>query len=462
MVLTGLYNMGDIPFGHVCIHPKILDGFGQTMSKSKGNGCDPMDLIDKYGTDAVRFTIASFAGHTQDVKLPMAYECPHCMEQIPQALDGEGPMVKPRSFKGSLRGTSGPVMMPCPKCKQESQFSTPQYEADPTQPIARMVSEKFDWGRNFCNKLWNASRFAMMNLEGYTPGTVADEDLRLEDRWILSRLSTLNEEVNTYLGRYQLDAATRAVRDFAWNEFCDWYLEMIKPRMRDDALRATAQRVLVGVLDNLLRLLHPFAPFITEELWSRLAEFAPERGLLEPVAAEEAVMIAAWPELPKTWQDESLEKRFERLQELIVSVRNIRAHYKISPKESLKLYLQCSEDVASDVDSVASQLDNLARTCLEAAGASIEQPPLAASFSMGDINGYISLEGVIDAGAEVQRLRSELEKKAKHKTGVENKLSNDKFVNGAPADVVAGVRETLETVTKEIESIEKMIKDLGG
>ena len=460
MVLAGLYNMGDIPFSHVCIHPKILDGFGQTMSKSKGNGCDPMDLIDKYGTDAVRFTIASFAGETQDVRLPMAYECPHCQEEIPQALDGMG--VKPRSVKGSLRGTSEAVLMPCPKCKKESQFSTPQYTPDPTQPVARMVSERFDYGRNFCNKLWNASRFAMMNLEGYTPGPVADEELRLEDRWILSRLSTMAEEVNTFLGRYQLDAATRAIRDFAWNEFCDWYLEMIKPRMRDDALRPAAQRVLVGVLDNLLRLLHPFAPFITEELWSRLAELAPKRGLLEPKDAEEAVMIAAWPEPPKAWQDAGLEKRFETLQELIVSVRNIRAHYKISPKAPLKLYLECAEDVAADVQSVESQFDNLAKIALEAAGASIEQPKLAASFSMGDVNGYISLEGVIDAGAEVDRLKKELEKKLKHKMGTEKKLSNERFVSSAPADVVEGVRETLATVTREIESIEKMITDLGG
>ena len=462
MVLTGLYNMGDIPFGHVCIHPKILDGFGQTMSKSKGNGCDPMDLIDKYGTDAVRFTIASFAGHTQDVKLPMAYECPHCQEQIPQALDGEGPMVKPRSLKGTLKGTQGPVLMPCPKCKKESQFSTPQYTPDPNAPIARMVSEKFDWGRNFCNKLWNASRFAMMNLEGYTPGPVADEELRLEDRWILSRLSTLNEEINTYLGRYQLDAATRAIRDFSWNEFCDWYLEMIKPRMRDESLRPTAQRVLVGVLDNMLRLLHPFAPFITEELWSRLAEFAPERGLLEPAKAEEAVMIAAWPELPKEWQDETLEKRFERLQELIVSVRNIRAHYKISPKEPLKLYLQCSADVAADVQSVESQFDNLAQTILEAAGATVEQPKLSASFSMGEVNGYISLEGVIDPEAEVARLKKDLEKKEKLKGSTEKKLANEKFVGSAPADVVQGVRDTLGKLLKEIESLRKMIDDLSA
>ena len=462
MVLAGLYNMGDIPFSHVCIHPKILDGFGQTMSKSKGNGADPMDLIDKYGTDAVRFTIASFAGETQDVRLPMAYECPHCQEEIPQALDGKGPMVKPRSLKGTLKGTSGPVLMPCPKCKAESQFSTPQYEADPNQPCARMVSERFDYGRNFCNKLWNASRFAMMNLEGYTPGAVTDEELRLEDRWILSRLSTMTEEVNTYLGRYQLDAATRAIYNFTWNEFCDWYLEMLKPRFRDDALKPAAQRMLVGVLDNLLRLLHPFAPFITEELWSRLAELAPQRGLLEPVDAESAVMIAAWPEPPKAWLDAGLEKRFETLQELIVSVRNIRAHYKISPKEPLKLYLQCADDVAADVQSVESQFDNLAKTVLEAAGASIEQPKLSASFTMGDVNGYISLEGVIDAEAEVTRLKKELEKKEKLKGSTEKKLSNEKFVSSAPADVVEGVRVTLGKLVKEIESIQTMINDLSA
>jgi valyl-tRNA synthetase len=462
MVLAGLYNMGDIPFSHVCIHPKILDGFGQTMSKSKGNGADPMDLIDKYGTDAVRFTIASFAGETQDVRLPMAYECPHCQEEIPQALDGKGPMVKPRSLKGTLKGTSGPVLMPCPKCKAESQFSTPQYEADPNQPVARMVSERFDYGRNFCNKLWNASRFAMMNLEGYTPGAVADEELRLEDRWILSRLSTMTEEVNTCLGRYQLDAATRAIYNFTWNEFCDWYLEMLKPRFRDEGLKPVAQRMLVGVLDNLLRLLHPFAPFITEELWSRLAELAPQRGLLEPVDAESAVMIAAWPEPPQAWQDAGLEKRFETLQELIVSVRNIRAHYKISPKEPLKLYLQCADDVAADVQSVESQFDNLAKTVLEAAGASIEQPKLSASFTMGDVNGYISLEGVIDAEAEVTRLKKELEKKEKLKGSTEKKLSNEKFVNSAPADIVDGVRVTLGKLVKEIESIQTMINDLSA
>ena len=461
MVLTGIYNMGDIPFGHVCIHPKILDGFGQTMSKSKGNGADPMDLIDKYGTDAVRFTIASFAGETQDVRLPMAYECPHCQENIPQVLDGKGPMVKPKTLKESVRGTSEKLRMPC-KCGKASQFSTPQYEPDPGEPVARMVSERFDYGRNFCNKLWNASRFALMNLEGYTAGPVAAEELHLEDNWILSRLSTVAEEVTTCLGRYQFDAATRAIRDFTWNEFCDWYLEMVKPRLRDEKLRPAAQRVLVSVLDNLLRILHPFAPFVTEELWHAVNAAAPVRGLPEPAQVADAIIVAPWPEPPTAWKDADLEKRFERLQEIIVAVRNIRAVYGIAPGTPIKLHLRCADDVAADMQSVAGQFENLSKTMLEAAGGQVERLPNAANFSLTDADGYIPLEGLIDIEAEKKRLQKKRDELNGHISGHEKKLSNEKFVSKAPADVVEKVRGTLAGLRKQVESIEQTLNDLGG
>src|SRR5262245_171635 len=227
MVITGLYNMGDVPFRHVHVHPKILDGFGQTMSKTKGNGVDPMDLIDKYGVDAVRFTITSFAGENQDVRLPVGYECPHCSEVLAQTLEHQS--------KKPLGGAKPRVK--CPKCKKESQYSSPWFTPDAGELVARVVSERFEYGRNFCNKLWNASRFAMINLEGYTPGPIAERDLRLEDRWILSRLATTAKTINNHLGEYLFDAATRALRDFTWNEFCDWYVEMLKPRLRDPAQR---------------------------------------------------------------------------------------------------------------------------------------------------------------------------------------------------------------------------------
>ncbi|MFP6763772.1 MAG: valine--tRNA ligase [Planctomycetaceae bacterium] len=472
MVLTGLYNMGDIPFGHVHVHPKILDGFGQTMSKSKGNGCDPQDLIDRYGTDAVRFTIASVAGETQDVKLPMGYECPHCQTVIPQALDDGGPMVKPATVKQSLRGSAEKILMPCSKCRNESQFSTPQYDLDPDQPAARMVSDRFEYGRNFCNKLWNAARFAIMNLEGYTSGEISESDLCLEDHWILSRLSRVAGEVTTLLERYQFDQATRSIRDFTWNEFCDWYLEMIKPRLRagqgaeerdgrQEEIRAASQRVLVGVLDGLLRLLQPFTPFICEELWQRLNEIAPQRGLFVPETSAASVMIAAWPEFPESLQNELLEARFARLQETVVAVRNIRAVYNISPVEPIELHMKCESNIATELEACSDQFENLARTVLQAAGAEVTRPTASASFSLRDADGFVPLGGLINVDEELDRQQKEAEKIRGFIKGHSAKLANEKFVSKAPEHVVAEVRETLANLEKQLESVEAVIGQLS-
>ncbi len=517
MVLTGLYNMGDdprvtsdemdardmVPFRHVCVHPKILDGFGQTMSKSKGNGVDPMDLIDKYGTDAVRFTIASFAGETQDVRLPVGYECPHCGTVIPQTLEHQK-LIPAGGAKPRLKCIN-------PKCKKESQFTSAWFDPDPGEPVARIVSERFEYGRNFCNKFWNAARFAIMNLEGYTPAPVTADQLALEDRWILSRLSTVAAQMNEYLGRYQFDAATRTIREFTWNEFCDWYLEMIKPRLRRDAsatsesgrrqsaeqadseTRAVAQRVLLAVLDSLVRLLQPFTPFICEELWQRLNEIAPERALpsadpdtspqrkrgtdtpgpslarragvetnlLTPRPAEPAAIIAAWPELPSAWRDDALEARFGRLQDTIIAVRNVRAIYNIPPATPIQLMIRAPENVAGDLQNVASQFDNLAKAVLAAAGADVVRPPASATFSLDDADGYVPLEGLINRDAELERQQKEADKLRKHIAGHEGKLKNENFVGKAPPEVVANVRETLEGLKKQLASIEDVIRDLS-
>ena len=398
----------------------------------------------------------------------MGYECPHCQNVVPQALDGKGPMVKPATVKGTLRGSSEKVLMPCPKCKKESQFSTPQYDLDPTQPAARMVSERFEYGRNFCNKLWNAARFAIMNLEGYTPGKIEESDLRLEDRWVLSRLSRVTEEVTTLLGRYQFDKATQAIRDFTWNEFCDWYLEMIKPRLKaegDDGAvsieKAVAQRVLVGVLDGLIRLLQPFTPFICEELWQKLKDIAPERGLFEPQVASESAMIASWPELPASLQDANLEDRFSRLQETVVAVRNIRAVYGIGPNVPVKLFMKCEPGVAEELQVCADQFENLAKTILEAAGAEIDRPAASASFNLKDADGFVPLEGLVDVAAELERQKKEADKLRGFIKGHSAKLMNEKFVSNAPEKVVAEVRETLAGLEKQLESVEAVIAQLG-
>lgn len=474
MVLTGLYNMGDVPFKHVYIHPKILDGFGQTMSKSKGNGVDPLELIEKYGTDAVRFTIASLCGETQDVRLPVGYECPHCQEIIPskQLKVGNLTVVVPASLNGTFpvpQGGTKPTIK-CAKCKEESQFSTPLYDVDEGVPVARIVSERFEYGRNFCNKLWNATRFAFMNLEGYQPTAINDDDLQMEDRWVLSRLATTAKNVNTMLNRYQFDQATRTVRDFTWNEFCDWYLEMVKPRLREEASRPVAQTVLTFVIDSLLKLLHPFAPFITEELWQKLNEVAPIRGLYTPTAAAESVMVAQWPysetatetaEVADALIDTNLEQRFERLQETIVAVRNVRGLYKISPKQPLKLFMKCSEEVAIQMRDVTDQFANLSKTLLEAAGVDVERPGASATITLADANGFIPLEGLIDLDAEVVRLKKEEQETQKHLTNTEKKLSNEKFISNAPEKLVADVRETLERLTKQLESIQRSIQELS-
>jgi valyl-tRNA synthetase len=445
MVLTGLYNMGDIPFKHVCIHPKIQDGFGQTMSKSKGNGVDPLELIEKYGCDGMRFTIASFAGETQDVRLPVGYECPHCQAVIPQ---------EPHHLKFK----PGKPKIKCPKCKKESQYATPNYIPDDGEPVARIVIERFDYGRNFCNKLWNAARFAMLNLEGYSPGAVDMSSLAIEDRWVLSRLATVTGEVTSLLNVYKFDAATRSLRDFVWNEFCDWYLEMIKPRLRDEALKATAQRVLVAVLDTTLRLLHPFTPFITEELWQRLKEIAPERCLPAPIRASDAIIIAPWPEGINVWHDAPLETRFQRLQELIVAVRNVRGTYNISPAVTVSISVRCSTGIAADLNQVKPQFELLAKSTLTEAGPDVAQPKAAsASFSLGDADGYLPLEGLVDLEAELARLKKEADKLRGFIAGHEKKLTNQSFVDRAPPEVVVEVRETLAGLQKQLTSIGEAI-----
>jgi len=451
MVLTGLYNMGDVPFQHVYIHPKILDGMGQTMSKSKGNGVDPLELIEKYGTDAIRFTIASLCGETQDVRLPVGYECPHCQAVTPQTKEHQE--MKP------LGGPNPSIR--CSKCKKSFQFPSPWFTPDTDAPVARIVSERFDYGRNFCNKLWNACRFAFLNLEGYSPQPVTADELQVEDRWILSRLASAAREVTTLLDRYHFDQATKAVREFTWNEFCDWYLEMLKPRLRNPESRGTAQRVLVFVVDSLLRLLHPFAPFITEEIWHTLNQLAPLRGMDQPVAAVESVMTAAWPQLPTDWIDDALERRFERLQQTINAVRNVRSVYNIAPGAQLKLFMRCTPDVAAQLEAVTEQFDFLSKTMLEAAGLDIKRPAGAASFSLGDADGYIPLEGLIDRQAELARQSKEADKIRGFIRGHEAKLSNPGFMAKAPEKVVSEIEETLTGLKAQLASIERMLAELS-
>src|SRR5262249_48120593 len=215
-------------------------------------------------------------------------------------------------------------------------------------PTARQASEKFDLGRNFANKLWNAARFLLLNLEGYTPSAVRLAELQLEDRWILSRLATTTAAITQQLESYRFSEAARTIYDFRGSEFCDWYLEISKGRLRDEAPRPLVQRVLAGVLDAILRLVHPIMPFVAESIWQALGEAAFERGLPAPDPAAESVVIAPWPEFPAAWQDQAMEDRFARMQDLVRAVREVRNHFMVDPRTALDVYVRCGEAVAGD------------------------------------------------------------------------------------------------------------------
>src|SRR5262249_2653801 len=195
------------------------------------------------------------AGETQDARLPVSNVCPHCGEQVSVKQEH----MYMRTAK-----------LACPKCKQPFRPGGPWPAEDPKLPTAKQGSKDFELGRNFANKVWNAARFLLMNLEGYTPQALRIEELPLEDRWILSRLATAAGQVTEYLEGYHFSDVARTIYDFTWSEFCDWYVEMSKGRLRDEATRPAAQRVLAGVLDVLLRLAHPVLPLVTEALWHAL------------------------------------------------------------------------------------------------------------------------------------------------------------------------------------------------
>jgi valyl-tRNA synthetase len=445
MVLTGLYNMGEVPFHHVYIHPKILDGFGEGMSKSKGNGIDPLDIIERYGTDALRFQMVFLSTETQDSRMPVSNVCPHCDTLVP---------VKQEHMYMRTRKVT------CPNCKKPFRPGGPWPTPDPELPTAKQASERFDIARNFANKLWNAARFLLLNLEGYTPAAIRIEDLPLEDRWILSRLATTAAAVTESLEGYHFSEVARAVYDFTWSEFCDWYVEMSKGRLRDEAARPLAQRVLAGVLDAILRLVHPVMPFVAESIWQALAEAAFERGLPAPEPAAESVVIAPWPILPESWRDRAMETRIARMQELVRVVREVRNRYTIDSRTPLRVTVRCSSEVAADFQALAPFLTSLAGIGEIHCGPDATKPRQAATHVSPEFEVWISLEGLIDVSAEIKRLEKQLADKSKQLLGARSKLENSSFIDRAPAEVVQQQRDLVADLQNQLRSMEASLVEL--
>ncbi len=445
MVLTGLNNMGEVPFKDVFIHPKILDGYGETMSKSKGNGIDPLDVIEKFGADALRFGMAHLTTETQDVRLPVQFECPHCEA----------------SFEQTKKNRELPRVA-CPKCKKEFSTQWAREEVDLAFPRGAVVSEKFEVARNFCNKLWNASRFACLNLDNYSPDAVNDDELSIEDRWILSRLSTVTQIVTESLESYRYAEASRQIYDFAWDEFCSFYLEMLKSRFQDPDKKQVAQRLLAHTLDSLLRLLHPIIPFITEEIWSHLGKLAPARGLTEPKEAEPSLIAAQWPVAIKEHQDSEIESRFEKFQLTLGALREVRSRQNIGHKNRLEFYVRCGKDISDLLKPMELYFESMANAKPIEWGSKITAPKTNATISLPDMDIYVDLKDYIDVEAETARLRKEQAKMAGMITGKEKKLSNASFVERAPVEVVKRERESLEQLREQLKTIEDALNDMNA
>ena len=435
MVLTGLHNVGEVPFHDVFIHPKILDGYGEGMSKSKGNGVDPLDVIEKFGADSLRFGLAYLTTETQDIRMPVEFECPHCQKLIEQTKENR---IRPR--------------IKCKECGQ--QFSTQWAEKpeDKALPRGAVVSDRFELARNFCNKLWNASRFALMNLANFDPGKVAEDELMVEDMWVLSRLATVTQQVTDALAEYRFADAARALYDFAWDEFCSFYVEMVKGRLQDDSDKQVAQRVLAHTLDTLLRLLHPMIPFLTEDVWQRLGEVAPQRGLDEIESAAESVMLAAWPECDPMRQNPKIEAQFARFREVLRAVRDIRAEHSVPSKTPIEFLVRCDTAAADFLSPMQPNFLSMANAHAVGFGPSVVAPRVSAPVALAGMVVYVDLDGLIDVPAEVARIEQAIRKLNGFITAKEKKLANESFVERAPADVVEKERESLNELKFQLAS----------
>ncbi len=307
-----------------------------------------------------------------------------------------------------------------------------------------MVSERFETARNFVNKLWNAARFVLMNMDGYQPQEIDVDELPLEDRWLLSRLSTVTRQVTDGIEHYRYAESSDVLYDFAWDEFCSFYVEIAKPRLDDPDLRAITQSVMAHGLDTLLRLLHPTMPFVTEAIWECLNDAAASRGLPSLETATKFAMIAPWPASIASHHDESIERQFAEFQEVVGAIRRIRASQNIASKEMLPVSIRCNESSQKRLRPMTTYFAGLAGAEVvslgpDAAAFETDAPLALASI---DIDVHVDLEKFIDVDAELSRLEKLLSQLVKQITGKKQKLENESFVSrGTQRSGDEGTRE---------------------
>lgn len=388
MIFSGLEHMGEVPFRHVFIHGIVRDAQGRKMSKSLGNGIDPLEVIEEYGADALRLSL----------------------------LTGNAP---------------GNDM--------------------------RFHYERVESSRNFANKIWNASRFILMNLKDTVPKKPDKEELELPDRWIISKYNRLVQEVTENLEKYELGIAVQKLYDFIWSEFCDWYIELAKPRLYDqenEQQRETVLYTLTYVLSNSLKLLHPFMPFITEEIWQHL----PHEG--------DSIMISPWPEYNENEVDAEAEDQMEAIMNAIRSIRNVRAEMEVHPSQKAQVIIVPSQgykDVFEEGKIYFERLAYASKLVLKNSEADIPENSVSAVTDKAQI--FMPLEDLVDFDKEMARLNKEKETLKKEIARAEGKLANENFVKKAPPAVVEEERQKLkkyldmmDKVNDRIEALNKLMK----
>jgi len=433
MMVMGLYLLGDVPFTDSFIHANIQDGKGERMSKSKGNGIDPEDIIEKYGADAMRYVLCEMQTGTQDIRLPVQAISPYTGELVDLAAAKHGRTIFTYICPGS--GKEFDVLGTMPDL-----------------PMAKIISERFEIGRAFCTKLWNAARFTLISLGEHPFEPVDPRRLAPEDRWILSRLSRAIARVTEELRAYNPSAALGAARDFFWGDLCDWYLEMIKPRLKDRDAGPAARTIVALALDQILRLFHPFVPFITEVLWDRLNAQGPVRGLDKPQPGSELLISAAWPEPRPDWENEALESEFTLVQSVIRAFREARSLHNIAPGRKLEARIKAGGRSTAIIRRMESLVLHLANLSALEVGTDVVRPATAVSQVVGDIEIYLA--GLIDPAKERERLAAKRVKLLEDAARTESRLSNQDFVKRAPADVVEKERKKLDELQAQIALLE--------
>jgi valyl-tRNA synthetase len=427
MIMMGLKFTGKIPFKEVYFHGLIRDSEGNKMSKTKGNVLDPLDLID--GVDLETLVKKRTSGLMQ----------PWMAEKIEEKTRKEFPAGITAHGTDALRFTF---------CA----FAT-------TGRDIRFDMNRLDGYRNFCNKIWNAARYVFMQVEGSDlKGALTETrlELSLADKWIQSRLQHTILQTRNHLDSYRFDLASQALYEFVWHEFCDWYLELSKPVLISNsatmAEKLGTRKTLITVLDNILKLMHPMMPFITEEIWQQLKPYISHNT--------DSIMLAAFPAADNTLVDSSIEAEVTWLQQVIIGIRNIRGEMNISPAKQFTVLIS----KASDLDKKRFAANNTFLLTLAKLSSieiiSTEFTETASTALIGEMELLIPLKGLVDVTQESARLSKEIEKLTKDAKRYQAKLGNAKFIDNAPTEVVAEEKRRQEEVEAAMTKLQTKLEQI--